>query len=740
MSNIHNKGNIRNQINNPEKVVINEGRKILHLLTQIPKTEDEVIGRDKDIQRLKEALESAQQVVLMNGLGGIGKTTIAIAYVQQYKAEYTHIVWLEDLDDFSTDTASNSVLTGNLGITPTKDTVTDTQRILNTLSNLSGPSLLVIDNAHQSLQSFKSYLPQAPNWQVLITSREELPFAKTISLGFLSEEKALELFHSHYNRDQDDARVKAICAAIDYHTLTIELLAKTAQKLRITPLNKLSDLLEEKGIQIDRNINLVNVSHSQGEQVEKLFPYLKAIFQLDDSISKEEIQLLKQFVALPPNFTPFHHLRSFLQIEEDSETYDTFISTLDQLKTKGWLSHDPAQDAYKMHRIIQEVMESHLQPSLEDVQALVESVSDALYSDYSKENPIDKFSLIPFGERIITLFKAVDSKILAELFNHLGEMHKYKGQYQRSKKLRLQALNWYQSTDEVYQLDKANLQSDLAVVLQYLGEYQEAKELLRKAVNYFEKKLGNEHPNTAKSYSNLALVLKEQGKYQEAKELLQKVVSSYEQNYGEEHSYTVTSYSNLAVLLKDLGELPQAEQLLRKVVRSDEKNLGKEHLNTARSYSILAAVLKDLGELHQAKDLFEKAVALNEKNLGEEHPFTTNQYSNLAIVLKSLGELQEAKKLLQKAVSADEKNLGKEHPKTAVRYSNLARVLQGLGEFQKAIKLYTDSLKVMKAALGDQHPSVKTISEAMEECVEVGVEAGNAYCLQLKGGGNGKEK
>lgn len=641
MSDTYNLGPIKNQLNNPvihgNVVIYNGQHTYKRILTKLPKPDDQVIGRERDIQVLKEALESAQKVVLMNGLGGIGKTTTAMAFVQTYKDKnkYAHIAWLEHLTDFSTDTASNKLLTTNLGIQPTNDTVADTQLILNTLSNLSGPSLLVIDNAYQSLQVFKDFLPQAPNWQVLITSRQELAFRKIIKLGFLNEKAALELFYSHYdeNRDRDDEAVKRIFSAIDYHTLTIELLAKTAEKLRIAPLTKLADLLAERGIKIGRKLN-ISTAHSGEEQVKQLFPYLKAIFQLDDAMTEREKWLLKQFIGLPPSFISFELLCDLLQINQDQEEeYDEFISALEQLKLKGWLNRDVGQEAYKMHRIVQEVMLAHLKPSFEDLKVLRENVSSCLKVDPNNFNQFEKFPFLPFGERILDVFIKEKDEYISRVQNLLGWIYEDKGDYKKAKEHYSKALVCYQSMDNEYPVGVAMIECNLATVQQHLGELLQAKSLLQKAIISVEKYCGIEHRNTTTVYSNLASVLSDLGELHEAKKLLIKVISSDEKSFGTQHPNTSNSYSNLGIVLHKMGELQQAKDLFYRSIASDEMTFGTKHPNTAIRYSNLALVLKDLGYYQHAVTYLRKTCNVMLGTFTQKHPHFQRALENFNVTV-----------------------------------------------------------------------------------------------------------
>ncbi|RMG60705.1 MAG: CHAT domain-containing protein, partial [Bacteroidetes bacterium] len=54
----------------------------------------DVIGRDDDLQELEQRLTEANQLLLVNGLGGIGKTTLAKAYLSQHLHSFDHLAWI----------------------------------------------------------------------------------------------------------------------------------------------------------------------------------------------------------------------------------------------------------------------------------------------------------------------------------------------------------------------------------------------------------------------------------------------------------------------------------------------------------------------------------------------------------------------------------------------------------------------------------------------------------------------
>lgn len=157
-----------------------------------------IFGRDKDLKKLHKELTENNQIVLVNGMGGIGKTTLAAAYVfeSEVKKRYQKIVWItenENNKDIMYDFVQEAALIKDLNIDVTsKQTVQIFNEILRALNNAKGENLLVIDNATQSIEKYLDQLPH-PKWNLLITSREKIGDLKIMSLGFLALEDAILL-------------------------------------------------------------------------------------------------------------------------------------------------------------------------------------------------------------------------------------------------------------------------------------------------------------------------------------------------------------------------------------------------------------------------------------------------------------------------------------------------------------------------------------------------------------------
>jgi tetratricopeptide (TPR) repeat protein len=240
----------------------------------------------------------------------------------------------------------------------------------------------------------------------------------------------------------------------------------------------------------------------------------------------------------------------------------------------------------------------------------------------------------------------------------------------------------------------ARLMNDLAGLLWTKALYPQAEPLYRRALAIGERSLGPDHTTVATHLSNLALLLKDTNRPAEAEPLFRRALAIDERSYGPDHPEVATDVNNLAVLLQATNRLAEAEPLFRRALAIGERSLGPDHPAVAIRLNNLAVLLQDTNRLAEAEPLLRRALAIGERSFGPDHPAVATDVNNLAVLLLDTNRLAEAEPLLRRAVAIDERSYGPDHPKVATDVQNLARLLQDTNRLAEAEPLSERAVRI----------------------------------------------
>lgn len=691
---------------------ITKENKIPRILSSVipPRNPADIIGREKDLEDLHRLLSTEQRVVLVNGIGGIGKTTLAQVYVHTYYYQYEHILWItQSSEDITRDFIHTGGLAANLGIDwKNLEPEQIWEEMIRRLKGIEEhPNLLIIDNAEGSLKNWISQLPAQPQWHLLVTSRETIPGFHSRPLGFLGEEEAIALFRRYYqHKELSEEDVRNLVRAVDFHTLLIEILAKTAELMRYD-IYTLTRAIEE-----DLLTDIETFRNQHPEKIERVGSYLSSLFSLS-KLSEEEVALLQQFVCMPPEFIPRDLLlqltlsppRSGSPSGTPAPDILGLSTTLASVTRKGWLLNTPQSDSYKMHRIIADAVRRNTIITPVRISSLAENLTRRLVVDPLRDNPADKYAWIPFGKALLAAFPEETPPALILLQYHLAILLQHLGNYEEAKEHLQKGLESSTRHFGATHPNTALLMTNLGSVLRDLDEYAAARVLLEQATDYYEQQFGIDDPRTIECYGRLAGVLLDQGDNKRTAWMGQKYLR-YAQQLGTAHINFAGSQFLLGQLHASLGRYDSAKVLLESAVRSNENRLGKDHPNTARSYNHLGLAYGKVGNYTAAKNYLQKALQANLNTFGPSHPRTSIVYSNLGFAYRDTGEYEEAYRFFLKALEADRPRLDPEDTLLLQRYSHLAIALQYLDRFGEALLLQEKVIAVQKKVLGEDAPEL----------------------------------
>ena len=327
-------------------------------LGQLPFNADLFIGREADLEAIYQRLfNSGDILLLVNGEGGIGKTTLAAQYYFKYQDQYTRVAWV-----FAGSSLLNGLLTLAKPLKVFNETLANEElldALLEQMRQLPKPCLLVIDNANQIVELEQYYLKlrSCPNFHVLITTRisefEQAALHKVLPLG---DQEAIKLFKEYYpeHLSSEDSLLEQLLLAIGKNTLVIELLAKNLRKLNQFRVKyNLSNLLQDlqnKGLLGIHSQEVRTAYLAENNQLRKEKPesVIEAMYELG-GLSSQEQTLLTILSTLPAENIHFNILESLLLEVED------FDSTLGSLVEQGWVEWNKNHGSFKMNPVVQEV-------------------------------------------------------------------------------------------------------------------------------------------------------------------------------------------------------------------------------------------------------------------------------------------------------------------------------------------------------------------------------------------------
>lgn len=637
------------------------------------------IGREKDLENLHQLLKTKQPTVVVNGMGGMGKTALAKKYVEEYQNHYDYIIWLEQQSSLLNAFISEPSLLKNFHFS--NETESERfQQILHYLQQKQGKKLLIVDNyaknenEQETLKELKKIFFQ--DCSILFTSREKVYQFEAFELGHLPQAEAIELFEKHCDKYFEEKELVQVLEIIDYHTLTIELLAKNyANSWDLENLQQVSDILEQKKLDDALLQELIKIGIEEKEI--KLYTHLVNIFDVKP-LSEEAIYLLKQFAVLPNQAINGKQLLEWLE-----DTNRKYRPALEELAQKAWLQKSQIQNTphFEMPRLIQMLMLKKLSPSFQDTQVLFESVLKELSPDKTDEKPLTLIYLIDYA--------------MAFLENiSFGE----------------------------YLLKQGDLQDNLARLYNNLGLYKYSEVLYEISLNINKKVLGKKDAYYALSLNNLASSYHNQGKYIQAEKLFKEALEIHEKLLDKKHKDYAISLNNLGGLYysrykyqKDKHFYKRAKYFYKKALDVQQEILGKNNVDYAKYSDNLALLYVSQGRYKEAEPLHQEAVQTFKEYLGEKHTDYATSLNNLGYLYHKRHKYKEAEPLLLEAFKIRKEILSKNHFHYLNSLDNLRRLYYDIEAYEKAEELIDKSYKELKEFLGEEHPNTQSTKKWLEE-------------------------
>ncbi|WPJ65283.1 hypothetical protein SMAC4_13902 [Sordaria macrospora] len=700
--------------------------------------------------------EPAGRVALV-GLGGVGKSQLAIEYAYRTAAKEPDrwVFWVHAGTQARVEEGFKAIADA-VKLPGRKQPKADVpQLVYSWLSNERDRRWIVILDSADDVDVFfgagsnperrplADYLPQSPNGSLLVTTRNKNlacrlvgGYKNTIEIGPMAEGDALLLLERKLSLLSDKDSAEELVRALEYVPLAISQAAAYIQ--RMSPRSSVKKYLAEFHKGESKRARLL--SHDAGEfrreggassailttwriSFEHIRSKRASAADLLSLMSFFDRQGIPESLLRPPHMDEAiqergsdvqHDLGSNSSDDdrENDETDSGFEDNIAMLTDFCLVTVSESGETFEMHGLVQLSTRTWLKACGREEEFKHQFVSRiaALFPPGGYSNWATCQRLFPHVEKAVD-YRPVESKLeeaWATLLYNGGWYAELQGRYEVAEKMAHKSMR---SRKEILgrEDERALASTSLyAEVLRDKGLWKEAETLEVQVMETRKAKLGADHPSTLTSMANLASTYRNQGRWEEAEKLEVQVMETRKAKLGADHPDTLTSMANLASTFWNQGRWEEAEKLFVQVMETRKAKLGANHPDTLTSMANLASTYSNQGRWEEAEKLEVQVMETRKAKLGANHPDTLTSMANLASTLWNQGRWEEAEKLFVQVMEMSKAKLGADHPSTLTSMANLASTYRNQGRWEEAEKLFVQVMETSKAKLGADHPDTLT--------------------------------
>ena len=480
----------------------------------------------------------------------------------------------------------------------------------------------------------------------------------------------------------------ALIQAVDGHTLTIDLMARTMTGTwKKVTTDMLLTALQEKDLP-NKDYRRVPTDYNRTNRQERIYEHLRTVFNVA-GVPESARSVLCYATLLPQDGMDAETFGMALQEDEQQ--------ALDDLINHGWLA--VKNDTLTIHPVVRLVCREELKPSDEKCTDFL----DCLWNNCQ----IDEHYIRSLSQLASIFTSAADN-----LTDHSGA--------------------WAHRAGDVWdELSRANKQLTA----------HEKLEMQYKSLAYrsaaFEKEsqtLPMVLTDTATAFSTFGASYCYMGNYQKALEYEKKALAIKEQILPPDHPDIAVSYNILGVALSSLWRLSEALEYQKLALHIRKKSLPDDDPLLAQSYNNLCLIYGYMHDYHKALEYQLLCLSIAEKTLPEENVIFAIIYNNLGAIYSGLSQYSKSIMYQEKSLDIYTKQNFLDFSAAAICNGNIAANYIKMEEWEQALKYLREAIRIAEQIMLPDHPEFvmfrkhESIVSDLVELKRKSISPPNPYC------------
>lgn len=611
-------------------------------------------GRESYIERLDQCFKE-DNCVAISGLGGIGKTQLALEYAhRRYKKKiYRAVLWVNAADQTTIESGYRS-LAEELDLLERDGR--EIERIIRAVKRWFAEHthwLLIIDNA-DDLHLTRSFFPVTDQGCILLTTRSQIgdtTIASQIELTEMTPEEGLSFLLKRSRKTLSDGdtqkAAQQLVELLGGHPLALD---QAGAYIEGNPTRTFAEYIDL--YYTERRRLLDRLGRRTSDHPESVLVTFELCFQKARELHSLAEDILHFCAFLYPDAIS----EKLFQHEDYFKDTIAFDEGIEALRRYSLIQSDAPQKRFSLHRLVQDT--------------IIELMSEETKKEWR-------------GKVVKMLSKEfADAQWFREYTRMMREQLRFHREYVRSKdNSKSREFTFMFNCDELlphaveclfWKDDDLVCIREISLLFTAVGlhlicnrlKVREAEPFLVRALAVRKRYMGEDHPLTALSARLLACVYWLQERFEEAEPLFEQALSVYEQWWEARHIHEVMYIYQLTHTYCIQKKYDKAASLWQRMLAQLEEELGKDHILIARMLIEVGRVYEAIpGKLDEAASAHLRAIDILDQNPPEKLFLLSsmNNIQSLVCIYLIQGKYAEAEAQATRLIDVSQKFFETEH-------------------------------------------------------------------------------